>query len=123
MTEVAYRHENSKEFPHIEWLELHSDGILYECVIMRKDNSGNILFFKTNDLDDIDKRRLALILADRNARNFELWDLMAQKTLGNGQNALAYFHQLVRQLAPNGKVMDPKSGQMGSNVLTGSIAV
>ena len=116
MTEVAYRHETSREYPHVEWFELNSDGILHECAVMRRDGNGNVLFFKTNDLDEIDKRRLASILMDRNARNFELWDIMAQKTLGNGANALAYFHQLVRQLTPNGKVLDPRSGQMGGHV-------
>jgi hypothetical protein len=59
---------------------------------------------------------------DRNSRSFELYDLMAQKTLGNGMNALAYFHQLVRQLTPNGKVMDPRSGQMGGAVVAGQTA-
>ncbi|PPD55734.1 MAG: hypothetical protein CTY12_00310 [Methylotenera sp.] len=113
MAEVTYKHETSREYPHIEWLELNADGILHECAIMRRDPTGNVLFFKTNDLDEIDKRRLAGILMDRNARSFELWDLMAQKTLGNGMNALSYFHQLVRQLTPNGRVLDPRSGQIG----------
>lgn len=113
MAEVTYKHENSREYPHVEWIELNNDGILHECAIMRRDANGNVLFFKTNDLDEIDKRRLAGILMDRNSRSFELWDLMAQKTLGNGMNALAYFHQLVRQLTPNGKILDPRSGQMG----------
>lgn len=115
--EVSYNHEASREFPHIEWIELNGDGILHECAVMKRDASGNLLFFKTNDLDEIDKKRLAGILMDRNSRSFELFDLMAQKTLGNGMNALAYFHQLVRQLTPNGKVMDPKSGQMGGAVV------
>jgi hypothetical protein len=121
-TEVSYKHEMSREFPHIEWIELNADGILHECAIMRRDASGNVLFFKTNDLDEIDKKRLAGILMDRNSRSFELYDLMAQKTLGNGMNALAYFHQLVRQLTPNGKVMDPRSGQMGGAVVAGQTA-
>ena len=113
MAEVTYKHTSSNEYPHVEWIELNNDGILHECAILKRDGLGNILFFKTNDLDEIDKRRLAGILMDRNARSFELWDLMTQKTLGNGMNALAYFHQLVRQLIPNGKVLDPRSGQMG----------
>lgn len=113
---VTYKHTNSQEYPHVEWLELNNDGILHECAILKRDEHGNILFFKTNDLDEIDKRRLAGILMDRNARTFELYDLMAQKTLGNGMNALVYFHQLVRQLTPNGKILDPRSGQMGGAV-------
>lgn len=115
MAQVAYKVQKSREYPHIEWLELHApDGIMHECAVMRRNADGNVLFFKTNDLDEIDRRRLAGILADRNSTNFELWDLMSQKTLGNGMNALAYFNQLVKLLTPSGKVMDPKSGQIGS---------
>lgn len=117
MAEITYRIEPSREYPHVAWIDLHGDGILHECAIMRKDGNGNILYFKTNDLDEIDKRRLATILYDRNARNFELWDLMSQRTLGNGCNALTYFHQLVKQLTPNGKILDPKAGQMGGGVV------
>lgn len=117
---VSYKVQKSGEYPHIEWIELNSDGIMHECVIMKRDRMGNVLFFKTNDLDEIDKRRVAGILMDRNARNFELWDLMANKTLGNGVNALQYFNQLVRQLTPNGKVLDPRSGQMGTGTVAGT---
>ena len=117
MAQVSYKVQKSREYPHIEWLELHADGIMHECAVMRRSPDGNLLFFKTNDLDDIDRRRLAGILSDRNASNFELWDLMSQKTLGNGMNALAYFNQLVKLLTPNGKVLDPKSGQVGSGTV------
>lgn len=110
---VSYRIERSKEYNHIAWIELHDDGILHECAVLKQNPDGNILFFPVNNLDEIDRRRLSGILLDRNASNFELWDLMAQKTLGNGVNALAYFHQLVKVLAPNGKMLDPKSGQVG----------
>lgn len=119
---VSYKVEKSGEYPHIEWIELNGDGIMHECIIMKRDRMGNVLFFKTNDLDEIDKRRVAGILMDRNARNFELWDLMSNKTLGNGVNALQYFNQLVRQLTPNGKVLDPRSGQMGTGAVAGTRA-
>ena len=114
MTQLSYQVQKSPQFPHIEWIELHADGILHECAVMKRDDSGNVLFFKTNDLDGIDKKRLAGILMDRNAHSFQLWDLMSQKTLGNGVNALLYFSQLVRQLTPNGKILDPRSGQVGT---------
>ncbi len=122
MVDVSYKYEPSREYPHVAWIELYGDGVLHECAIMKKDpRTGNILFFKTNDLDEIDKRRLSQLFFDRNARNFELWDLMAQKTLGNGCNALAYFHQLVRQLTPAGKIIDPKTGQIGGGT-SGTVA-
>lgn len=112
MSQVTYQAQASREYPHIEWLELNADGILHECAVMKRDTYGNVLFFKTNDLDDIDKRRLATILMDRNARTMELWDLMMNRTLGNGVNALQYFNQLVRMISPEGKVVDPRQGQM-----------
>jgi hypothetical protein len=121
MTEVTYASEKSRNYHHVEWIDLNGDGILHECAVMKRDASNNILFFKTNDLDEIDKKRLAGILMDRNAGSFELFDLMAQKTLGNGVNALAYFHQLVRQLTPGGKILDPRAGQMGG-VVTGQVS-
>lgn len=113
MSNVTYRRQASREHPHVEWIELYGDGKMHECVILKRDGIGNAFFFTINSLDQTDQRRLAQILADRNASNFELWDLMAQKTLGNGMNALAYFHQLVRIITPNGKVMDPQTGVMG----------
>lgn len=113
---VSYRAQKSPQYPHIEWLELYGDGILHECAVMKRTVDGSVLFFRTNELDSIDRRRLSGILMDRNARNMELWDLMANKTLGNGVNAMQYFSQLVRQLTTNGKVLDPRSGQAGTGV-------
>ncbi len=121
MTQVAYRIEHSREYPHIAWIDLHQDGVLHECAVLKQNRDGNIMFFTVNSLDEIDRRRLAGILLDRNAGNFELWDLMAQKTLGNGVNALSYFHQLVKVLTPAGKIMDPKSGQVGGLVSSGQV--
>lgn len=111
--QVTYQHQTSNKYPHVEWLELYDDGKMYECAILKRDTLGNVFFFEINSLDNIDRLRLAQLLSDRNAKNFELWDLMSQRTLGNGMNALAYFHQLVKVLTPNGKVMDPRSGVMG----------
>lgn len=113
MTEVSYRVKQSETHPHIEWIELNGDGIMHECAVLKRDNLGNVLYFKTNSLDQIDKQRLAVILADRNVNSFELWDLMANRTLNNGVNALAYFHQLVKVLTPNGKTVNLNPGQVG----------
>lgn len=117
--ETTYRQQSSAQFPHVEWFELYADGIMHECAVMKRDAYGNVLYFRINDLDAIDKRRLVNLLVDRNARSMELWDLMSNKTLGNGVNALSYFNQLVKQLTPNGKILDPRAGQMGGTVKTG----
>lgn len=101
-------------YPHVEWLDLHNNGVLTECAIMKKDANGNIYHFQLATLDAVDKQRLRNILTSRNARNFPLWDLMQQVTLGNGVNALEYFHQLVKVLTPGGQIIDPIMGRMGA---------
>lgn len=121
MANIAYRVEKSPRSKHIEWIELNKDGILHECAILKRDSTGNVFYFKTNSLDTIDRQRLANIIADRNANAFELWDLMSQRTLGNGVNALAYFHQLVRVLTPQGKTIDPRQGQVGVAAASGTV--
>jgi hypothetical protein len=102
------------KYPHVEWIDLKNDGTLVECAIMRKDANGNIYFFEVGNLDNVDKQRLFNIIVDRNASRYELWDLMSQKTLGNGLNALEYFHQLVKVITPAGQVMTPRAGVLGA---------
>lgn len=101
-------------FPHVEWLDLHSDGNLHEVAVVKRDQYGNIYFIQLRELDIIDKRRLAGILTNRNAPNMELYELLSQITLGNGVNALEYFHQLVKVRTPAGHVMKPQLGQIGA---------
>jgi hypothetical protein len=105
------------QYPHIEWIDLGNDGTLVECAIMKKDQTGNIFFFEVAKLDTIDRQRVLQIISDRNATNFELWDLMANKVLGNGANALEYFHQLVKVITPNGKIINPQLGRIGAGVV------
>lgn len=113
--------QRSSTHPHIEWIELYEDGVMHECAVLKEDPEGNKLFFPINHLDTIDRNRLGQILMDRNARTLELWDLMAQKTLGNGLNALLYFHQFTKLLTANGKILDTRSGQVGAP--TGQISL
>lgn len=101
------------QVPHTRWINLKGDDIMIECAILKEDNFGNLHYIEIPNLDDIDKRRLTKILMDRNVNNFELWDLMGQKTLNNGVNALRYFHQVVKVISPEGTVMDPREGHVG----------
>jgi hypothetical protein len=39
---------------------------------------------------------------------------MSQVTLGNGANALDYFHQYVKVLTPGGAVINPTVGRIGA---------
>lgn len=99
--------------PHMEWMNIKNDGTLIECAIMKEDKQGNIYHIPITSLDDTDRSRLAKLITNRNAQNFELWDLMQQTTLGNGINALEYFHQLVKVLTPQGTIIDPIQGRRG----------
>ena len=101
-------------YPHVEWIDLYSDGTLHECAVLKRDNIGNVFFIRLRELDVVDKRRLAKILTGRNATNFPLWDLLFQTTLGNGMNALDYFHQYVKTRTPQGRIMVPQVGVMGA---------
>lgn len=102
------------KYPHIEWVDLSNDGTLTEVAAMRRDELGNLYFVRLDMLDEIDKKRLFKIVTNRNAELYELWDLMSNVTLGNGINALTYFHQLVKVRTPNGKIMTPTSGVIGA---------
>jgi len=108
-------------FPHVKWVDLYNNGTLTEVAVVREDDQGNIYFFELNKLDAIDRQRLFNIITKRHAKQFELWDLLSQHTLGNGMNALNYFHQLVKILTSSGTVVDPKAGQIG--VRSGTVRV
>lgn len=103
--------------PHIEWIDLKGDGLMVECAVLKKDALGNIYYIPVTALDGIDKQRMARIITNRNANNFELWDLMSQITLNNGINALEYFHQLVKVISKNGVIMNPRAGVIGTGVM------
>lgn len=101
-------------FPHVYFLPLDGEGkVATECAVMKKDPLDNIYFISLKSLDTVDKQRIFDIIHDRNANNFELWDLMSTKTLGNGVNALTYFHQFVKCLTSQGKILTVKKGQIG----------
>ena len=101
------------KFPHVDWIDLQGDGTVVECAVMREDNQGNVSYLQIDKLDNVDKQRLMKILKTRNIENMELWDAMSTVTLGNGLNALKYFHQLVRVITPSGQIMKPQVGKQG----------
>jgi hypothetical protein len=108
--------KQSNRFPHVYWIDLHNNGMAVECCVVKRDTGGNTFFIQLNKLDEIDLSRLLNILRNRNANNFELWDLMSQVTLGNGINALNYFHQVVEVLSPSGQITRPTAGQTGVQI-------
>ena len=106
--------------PHIKWIDLLGNGVLTECAVLKEDDLGNIYYIEVPSLDQIDKQRIARILTNRNAPNFELWDLMSQITLNNGVNALNYFHQLVKIITPDSVIMNPRMGVVGTGKVNAS---
>lgn len=108
--------------PHIEWVDLNNDGTLVEVAVFKRDDFGNLYFIRVDNLDNVDKSRLVKVVQNRNANMYELWDLMSNLTLGNGINALDYFHQLVQVLTPAGKIMKPKLGQVGIRLVDETIS-
>ena len=103
--------------PHIEWIDLKGNGVLSECAVLKEDGFGNTYYLEVPNLDMIDKTRLARILQSRKADDYELWDIMSQVTLNNGLNALEYFHQLVKVITPDGVIMNPRAGTVGTGTV------
>jgi hypothetical protein len=101
------------KYPHIGWIDPTGTGVWEEVAILNVDANGNVHFVPLSSLDSIDKRRLVDIISGRQATLFPLYELMAQKTLGNGVNSLEYYHQLAKILTPNGQILQPRLGQIG----------
>lgn len=106
------------KYPHVGWVDIEGQGVVSEIAIMSNKPNG-LMFIKLNQLDAIDKQRLFRVISNRNSHLYELWDLMSNLTLGNGANALEYFHQYVKILTPSGQVMTPQMGVMGVPGATG----
>jgi hypothetical protein len=105
------------QLPHYVLVDLYDNGIGHEVIVMKQDKSnGDFYYIKVESLDDVDRKRLQTILSRREAPNMELWDLMSNITLGNGVNALEYFHQLVKIKTRSGKHISPSSGRRGMAV-------
>lgn len=108
------------KYPHIGWCDLEGKGTLTEIAIIKNGPTG-LFFIRLNRLDAIDKQRLFKIISNRNSNLYELWDLMSNITIGNGANALDYFHQHVKCLTPHGQVISPTLGRIGAPDVTGMI--
>lgn len=106
------------KYPHVGWVDIEGKGVLTEIAIMSNKPTG-LSFIRLNTLDAIDKQRLFRVISNRNSHMYELWDLMSNITLGNGANALEYFHQYVKVLTPSGEVMNPQMGRVAAPSVTG----
>lgn len=109
--DAVAKHET---LPHVEWVDLKDNGVAIEVIVMKRDKRNNDLYFiKTEDLDQIDRNRISAILRKRDADKYELWDLLDNTILGNGENALDFFHQLVKVRTDSGQILIPGAGKAG----------
>lgn len=104
--------------PHVEWLDLHNDGVAHEIIILSRNGvTGDLYFISMTDLDQIDKVRIARVLQKKDAAKLPLWELLANETLKNGMNALEFFHQLAKIRTVNGKVFPVDSNKRGATFM------
>lgn len=110
-TEAYGKH---KQFPHIEYVDLDNNGIAVEIVAIKRDKgNGDLFYIPVHELDSVDRSRIVSILRKRDAARYEMWDLLHNTTLGNGENALEYFHQLVKVKTASGQTLTPGMGRTG----------
>ena len=103
--------ETQKKYKHVRWIDLYGNGIAKEILVFKEDESnGDICFIPVDSLDNIDKDRVVSMLRHRDAQNYPLWEVMANTTLKNGQNALLFFHQLVKVRTVAGQIVAPGRG-------------
>ena len=103
-----------EKYDHYVSMDLYGNGVAHDVLIVNEDkNSGDIYFIKVEDLDQIDRARMSNILNKRNAETMPLWDVMSQVTLKNGENALSYFHQLVKVRTRSGQIIAPSASRRG----------
>lgn len=104
------------KFQHVRWIDLTGNGIAKEILVFHEDQSnGDIYFIPVEHLDVIDKRRIVMMLRSRDAGTYPLWEVMSNTTLGNGQNALLLYHQLVKVRTRTGQILPPGKGRGISN--------
>lgn len=112
-SKLPYYFEWSKHFPHIAAADL-GKGIAHDIAVMAIDNrNGDLYFIRLDHLDSIDLKRLKQIILSRDSARYPLWDLMSQKPLPNGMNALEFFHQFVKGRSVTGQIFRPGEGSRG----------
>ena len=105
---LPYYFEWSRQFAHIAAVDLFGKQIATEIAVMAIDNrNGDLYFIRLDYLDPIDIKRLRQIILARDSSRYALWDLMSNKTLPNGMNALEFFQQFVQVRTVGGEIVRP----------------
>ena len=103
-----------QKYRHYVSMDLYGNGVSHDVVIVKHDkDNDDVYFIKVGDLDSIDRARMRQILTKRNADTMPLWDVMSQVTLKNGENALEYFHQMVKVRTASGQIINPSAARRG----------
>lgn len=91
-----YFFEWSRTVPHVAQADVLGNGEGIAIAVVAIDaNNQDLHYIRLDRLDEIDLRNLAKILQSRDAGRWPLWDLLSQRHLPNGMNALNFFNQLV----------------------------
>lgn len=115
---IPYHFIWSQQFPHIAEVDL-GKGFAVEVAVMAIDaRNGDLYFMQLNQMDSIDLKRMRNIILSRDSARYALWDLMDQKTLPNGVNALTFFQQFVKIRTISGEILNPGSGNRGLTLST-----
>jgi hypothetical protein len=101
-------------WPHTKWIDLKNDGVMVECAVLKTDGFGNIYYIEIPALDGVDKDRIGRMLTSPRSNEIPLWEIMGNTQLRNGMNGLDYFHQLVKVITPEGVIMNPRVGAVGT---------
>lgn len=111
---IPYYFEWSRQFPHIAAVDLFGKNVANEVAVVAIDQrNGDLFFIRLDHLDPIDIKRLRQIILSRDSVHYPLWDLMSQKTLQNGMNALEFFQQFVKVRTIGGQILTPGAGARG----------
>lgn len=101
---------------HMEALPLDNDGTVTEVIVLKRYQNGDRIFIRVDDLDEEDRKRMRKFLSEQHAELFELWDLLCNRRIGNGMNALEYFHQLAKHfVAQTRTVRMPSASTFSAN--------
>jgi len=110
------------KWPHTKWIDLKNDGVMNECAVLKEDGFGNIYYIEIPALDNIDRDRIARMLTSPRSKEIPLWEIMGNTQLRNGMNGLDYFHQLVKVITPEGVIMNPRIGAVGTGKIDTVVA-
>lgn len=101
---LPYSFRWSPEYNHVAYVDLFDNGVEMEVVVMALDaKNGDLHYIRTDYLDDIDRRRMLQIVESNSASTLPLWEVMYNKTLPNGVNALEYFDQYAKTKLVSGQ--------------------